>query len=90
MGVRVSKQEQDALEGSEWLRSVVQTHWKKRNSGSVSRFESFLIEPAQIFSDEEGEISVQESGIRLTQVKVCFRNNKEQPQEVKWIVKSSR
>ena len=89
MGVRVSKHEQDALEGSEWLRSVVQLYWKKRNSGSVARFESFTIEPAQVFNDEESEISAQESGIRLTQVKVCFRNSKEQPQEVKWIVKSS-
>ena len=115
MGLKQSRQ-RDLLDGSEWLRTVVQHHQKKRNG--VAGFDFFVMEPAEVVErdpadcldgersssrdggsnpkngskscrDDEVRYTFQDGGVRLTRVHIRFRNNKEQIQEVHWLVKSS-
>lgn len=63
------------LEGSAWLRSVVQNYQKRRHG--VSGFDSFVIEP----------LVTDINGIQHFRVSVAFRNSKGRAQQVFWMVK---
>ena len=80
MGGRQSRGSNHAnlLEGTSWLRSVVQ-QYQKRRSG-VSSFESFVVEP--FFTDHDG--------IEYVRVNIAFRNSKGKAQQVFWIVKVAK
>jgi hypothetical protein len=79
MGVKTSRPHGastgNLLEGSAWLRSVVQLYQKRRHG--VSGFDSFVIEPLVTDSD----------GVEHFRVSVSFRNSKGKPQQVFWVVK---
>ncbi len=76
MGGRQSKSGGNLLEGSAWLRTVVQHHQKRRQG--VSGFDSFIIEP---FTEES---SIQ--GLEQFHVSISFRNSKGRPQQVNTIL----
>ena len=75
MGGRQSRGSNHAnlLEGTSWLRSVVQ-QYQKRRSG-VSSFESFVVEP--FFTDHDG--------IEYVRVNIAFRNSKGKAQQVQLV-----
>jgi len=77
MGGKQSRPDGSLLEGSAWLRSVVQ-HYQKRRQG-VSGFDSFLIEP----------LGVDVAGVEHYKVNVAFRNSKGKAQTVYWVVKAA-
>ena len=68
------------LEGTQWLRTVVQQHQKRRHHGGVSGYDSFVIEPFFIDGD----------GIEYVRVTIAFRNSKGKAQQVFWIVKAAK
>ena len=55
MGLRQTRHK-DMLDGSEWLRTAVQHHQKRRGAGAVSSFESFLTEPFVVVANEDGAL----------------------------------
>jgi hypothetical protein len=67
------------MDGSAWLRTVVQHHQKRHRQG-VSGFDSFTIEP--FHTDRHGS-----EHFRVT---ISFRNSKGRAVQVYWIVKASQ
>lgn len=81
MGIRHSKSS-DLLDGSSWLRTVVQHHQRRRQG--VGGFDSFTIEPIPAPVGHTGGESV-----RIFRVAVAFRNTKGRAQQVHWVVKAA-
>ena len=52
MGLKQTRHK-DVLDGSEWLRSAVLYHQKKRGGGAVASFECFLTEPSVVVANQD-------------------------------------